>query len=106
MKLMRDGDRAISVHSFIDYHINIARFRILSFGKGNERRSDFSVDVDVTDVLRAILHMSAKDVPYASKIEELLRKDPILVNLLALLDDAKKVEEVEEREQEEKRVRE
>lgn len=97
MKLRREGDEASSQHSFIDHHTNIARFRILSFGKGYERNSDFSVDVDLTDVLRAILHMSTKDIPNASKIEALLRRDQTIAKLFVPLDIEREAEEQEGR---------
>jgi hypothetical protein len=93
MKLEREGDGAVSHHSFIDYQASIARFKILSFGKGDERNSDFSVHVDINDVLRAITHMSSKNVEYATRIEALLRRDEIISQLFSPLDREREEDE-------------
>lgn len=73
MRLFRLGDWYMQKHSFFKAHNDSVDVHFISFGKGEQRCSNFEVKVDLHDIVCMISDLSFAGNPDARKIEAFLR---------------------------------
>lgn len=73
MHLFRVGDRHKQEHSFFKGNREGVNIKFFSFGKGDEKSSDFEILLDIRDIVSLVSEMSFMGSSEARKIEAFMR---------------------------------